>query len=206
MLRKRFIAAALVLVLALAACGAPEKSSGLLTENEIENMESLYFTDGGAALEGLGLSENDLDRDSEDYESLSSAGAYPLKEARSITGVDFRQIVLTSVTQPEGMYGIRFQALFMDEQEAQDALQAIRGKAAELYGEPSEVGVESWKAGELTELELRFYDASTAANYSPDWDYRYRLELDFRVPSVVDGKLLTGDEMLEMVRSAQQKQ
>lgn len=200
------LAVTLALLLALGACGAPEKSSGLLTDEEIGKLESLYFTDSGAALEGLGLSENDLDRDSEDYESLSSAGAYPLKESRSIAGVDFRQIFLTSVTQPEGLYGVRFLALFTDEQEAQDAMQAIRDKAAELYGEPSEVGVESWKAGELTELELRFCDASTAANYSPDWDYRYSLTLDFRVPSVVDGRLLTGDEILEMVRNAQQKQ
>lgn len=205
-MRKGMLAVTLALLLALGACGAPEKSSGLLTDEEISKLESLYFSESGAALEGFGLSENDLDRDSEDYESLSSVGAYPLKEARSISGVDFRQIVLTSVTQPEGLYGVRFLALFTDEQEAQDAMQAIRDKAAELYGEPSEVGVESWKAGELTELELRFHDASTAANYSPDWDYRYSLELDFRVPSVVDGRLLTGDEILEMVRNAQQKQ
>lgn len=199
-MRKGMLAAALALLLALGACGAAEKSSGLLTGEEIEKMESLYFTDNDTALEGLGLSENDLDRDSGDYESLSSVGAYPLKEARSIAGVDFRQIVLTSVVQPEGLYGVRLQAMFTELEDAEAAREALVSAASELYGEPVYSSTECWKVGEATEFRLH------QIRGSGDGKGPYNLELDYSVPAVVDGKRLTGDEMLEMVKSVQQKQ
>lgn len=199
-MRKGMLAVTLALLLALEACGAPEKNSGLLTDEEIGKLESLYFSESGAALEGFGLSENDLDRDSEDYESLSSVGGYSLNESRSIAGVDFRQIFLTSVTQPEGLYGVRLQAMFTEFEDAEAAWEALVSTASELYGEPVYPSTECWKAGEVTELRLH------QIHSSGDGKGPYNLELDYSVPAVVDGRRLTGDEMLKMVRNAQQKQ
>lgn len=206
MLKKGFIAAVLILALVLASCGSAGNSSGLLTDKEIEKLESLYFADSSAALKGLGFSENDLDTDSEAYEQLSSVGAYLLKGTRSIAGVEFRQIVMTSIIQPEGLFGVRFYATFKDEQEVLKVRDAISKQAGEMYMEPSELREDSRKAGELTEFSLNPLDLTAAANYSLDWDYRYSLELEYSMTSVVDGKLLSRDEMLEMVRSVQEKQ
>ena len=61
---KKVFAVSMVLVLALGACGEGKEetvSRGLLSRDEIERMESLYFADTDAALEGMGLSKEDLE-------------------------------------------------------------------------------------------------------------------------------------------------
>ncbi len=205
MLRK-ILAVCAALMLVLSACGDEETvAGGMLSRDEIERMESLYFTDRETALEGLGFSEKDIDSDSEDYLQLSSAGAYPLKKGRSIGGRIYRQIVNTSIVAPEGFIGIRLYALFDDQQEAESARDALLDVAAELYGEPVYPGTERWMAGELTELAISFFRAEDAANFDPSWDYRYSLEVEYKVQSVVDGKKLTGEEIAERVRNTQEK-
>lgn len=227
MLRKRLIAAALVLALALAACGAPAGKSGLMTQAEIEKMESLYLTGSDGALEKLGIAEDDIDTGMKGYETISSVGTYPLKETRNIEGVEFTQFVNTSiVNEPYGLYGVYFSADFMEHEEASKALRAVYYEVVKHYGEPGadcfstgnaggfsigqlydpQPGSASWRAGDLTELSMVLSRAEDADNFDPSWDWRYSLKIDYRIPRVVDGKLLTGDEMLEMVRSAQQKQ
>ena len=130
---KKVFAVSMVLVLALGACGEGKEetvSRGLLSRDEIERMESLYFADTDAALEGMGLSKEDL----ENYGSSTSAGSYLLKAPRSIGGEYFRQAVLTSIAAPEGLFGMSFRATFDDQEEAESARDALRDVAAELYG------------------------------------------------------------------------
>ncbi len=206
MMKKVLVLLTAVLMLALAACGGPESgSAGLLTDKEIEELESLYFADMETALKELGFSKKDLDSDSEGHWSLTSAGAYPLKKGRSIGGKIYKQIMLTSVADPEGLYGIRFYALFDDQQEAESAREALLNVAAELYGEPVYSEAPRWRAGEITEFSISFYCAEDAANFDPSWDYRYSLEPEYSIPPVVDGRRLSGDEMAEMVREVQEK-
>lgn len=221
MKRSMFVLCLAVLI-ALGACGGPNgKNSGLLTDEEIGKYESLYLTESGSALSALGFAEKDIDKDGKGYEALSSAGAYPVKAPRSMAGVDFRQVVLTSIAEPEGLYGVRFYANFMEKEDAQAAVKAIYEQAVERYGEPFHDayspsylsnqlddpthGFESWEVGEFTELNLQLFDVTNAANFSPDWDYRYSLDIEYRVRRIVDGKLLTVDEVLEMVKAIQQK-
>ena len=198
---KKVFAVSMVLVLALGACweGKEETvSRGLLSRDEIERMESLYFADTDAALEGMGLSKEDL----ENYGSSTSAGSYLLKAPRSIGGEYFRQAVLTSIAAPEGLFGMSFRATFDDQEEAESARDALRDVAAELYGEPVYPGTDRWKAGELTELSLHYFGSD---DYSEDGAYRYIVDLEYSIPSVIDGRRLSGDEMAEMVREVQEK-
>lgn len=227
MLRKRLIAAALVLVLALAACGAPAGKSGLLTQAEIEKMESLYLTGSDGALEKLGIAEDDIDAGREGYETLSSVGTYPLKKTRNIEGAEFNQFVNTSiVSEPYGLYGVRFTANFVESEEASKAVRTVYYEVVKHYGEPGvdcfstenaggfsteqlydpQHGSAAWKVGELTELSMVLSRAEDFDNFDPSWEYRYSLDIVYGIPSVVDGKRLTGDEMLEMVKSVQEKQ
>ncbi len=199
MLRK-ILAVCAALMLVLSACGDRETAAGgMLSRDEIERMESLYLTDRETALEGLGFSKKDLDGGDR---SATSAGAYLLNEGRSIGGRIYRQIMLTSIDTPEGLYGMAFQASFDSQEEAVDARDALRDVIKELYGEPVYPGTERWIVGELTELSLHFFGSD---DYSEDEEYYYMLTLEYSTPSVVDGKRLTGDELTEMVRSVQER-
>ncbi len=199
MLRK-ILAVCAALMLVLSACGDRETAAGgMLSRDEIERMESLYLTDRETALEGLGFSKKDLDGGDR---SATSAGAYLLNEGRSIGGRIYRQIMLTSIDTPEGLYGMAFQASFDSQEEAEDARDALRDVIKELYGEPVYPGTERWIVGELTELSLHFFGSD---DYSEDEEYYYMLTLEYSTPSVVDGKRLTGDELTEMVRSVQER-
>lgn len=227
MLKKRMYAAILALLLVLAACGAPAGKSGLMTQAEIEKMESLYLTGSDGVLEKLGIAGDDIDTGMKGYETLSSVGTYPLKKTRNIEGVEFTQFVNTSIlSEPYGLYGVRFSASFMEPEEASKALRAVYYEVVKLYGEPGvdcfstenaggfsreqlyapQSGSASWRAGELTEISMALSCAEDADNFDPSWDWRYSLDIEYRIPRVVDGKRLTGDEMLEMVKSVQQKQ
>lgn len=219
MLKKRMLAVCLAVMLALGACGDKAAPAGLLSEKEIERYESLYLTGSDGALEKLGIAEGDIDTGMESYETLSSVGTYPLKKTRNIEGVEFTQFVnISIVSEPYGFYGLRFTANFMESEEASKALRAIYAKTVELYGEPGtdgfsreqlydpQHGSAAWRAGELTELSMVLYRLEDAANFDPSWEYRYSLDIVYGIPKTVDGRLLTGEEMLEMVRSAQERQ
>lgn len=222
-MKKRMYAAILAVLLVLAACGAPAGKSGLLTQAEIEKMESLYLTGSDGALEKLGIAEEDIDTGRESYETLSNVGIYPLKETRNIEGVEFTHFVNISIlSEPYGFYGVRFTANFVEHEDAAAAVRAIYEKAMELYGDPTtyeghsdvlsgqlddpQAGFEVWRVGELTELSMVLSRAEDAANFDPSWEYRYSLDILYGIPKTVDGKLLTGEEMLEMVKSVQEKQ
>lgn len=201
MMKKVLVLLTAVLMMALAACGGPESgSAGLLTDKEIEELESLYFVDTDAALKGLGLSKEDL----ENYGSSTSAGSYLLKTPRSIGGRDFQQVLLTSVSvaEPKGLCGMSFRATFNDQEEAESVRDALLDVAEELYGELVYPGTERWKAGEVTELSLHFFGSN---DYSEDGAYLYIVDLEYSIPSVIDGRRLSGDEMVEMVREVQEK-
>ncbi len=200
MLRKSLMAVLLLAVTALAACGGPKPAQGLLTEDEIGKLENLYLSDRDTALKGLGFSEKDLDTEGDGYEFLTSAGAYPLKSSRSIDSTNFRQILLTSVGSPEGLYGMYFQASFDTQEEAGAAREALISAVSELYGEPAYPDTQRWKAGEVTELALHQI-TGPGDNEGP-----YTLRLEYSVPAVVDGRRLSGEEIAERVRSVQEKQ
>lgn len=222
MLKKRMLVICLAVMLALGACGDKAAPAGLLSEKEIERYESLYLTGSDGALEKLGIAEGDIDTGMESYERLSSVGTYPLKETRNIEGVEFTQFVnISIVSEPYGFYGLRFTANFMEHEDAAKAVKAIYGRAVELYGEPADDGTNRelsaqmddpqsgyarWRAGELTELSMVLYRLEDAANFDPSWEYRYSLDINYSIPKTVDGRLLTGEEMLEMVRKVQGKQ
>lgn len=219
MLKKRMLAVCLAVMLALGACGDKAAPAGLLSEKEIERYESLYLTGSDGALEKLGIAEGDIDTGMESYEALSSVGTYPLKKTRNIEGVEFTQFVNVSiVSEPYGFYGLRFTANFVESEEASKALRAIYAKTVELYGGPGadgfsreqlydpQHGSAAWRAGELTELSMVLYRLEDAANFDPSWEYRYSLDIVYGIPKTVDGRLLTGEEMLEMVRKVQGKQ
>lgn len=218
-MKKRMLAVCLAVMLALGACGDKAAPAGLLSEKEIERYESLYLTGSDGALEKLGIAEGDIDTGMESYETLSSVGTYPLKETRNIEGVEFTQFVnISIVSEPYGFYGVRFTANFMESEEASKALRAIYAKTVELYGEPGadgfsreqlydpQHGSAAWRAGELTELSMVLYRLEDAANFDPSWEYRYSLDIVYGIPKTVDGRLLAGEEMLDMVRRAQEKQ
>jgi len=220
MLKRRLSIVLLALTLVMGACTA-SAPSGLLSGNEVSKYESLYLTGNEHVLEQLGFTNDDLDTGVKDYDFWQEAGAFPMKEPRNMGGTDFQQLVLTSITEPEGLYGVRFSAKFMEKTEAQEAVKAIYEQAVELYGEPTsdgaspsylssqledpESGFETWEAGRFTEMRLSLSDATEYANFSPDWDFRYTVEVEYRVPRIVDGKLLSPDEILERVRSIQQE-
>jgi len=220
MLKRRLSIVLLALTLALGACAA-SAPSGLLSEDEVSKYESLYLTGNEQVLEKLGFPNDDLDTGIKDYDFWQEAGIFPMKEPRNIVGTDFQQFVLTSITDPEGLCGVRFFANFMDKAEAQAVVKAIYEQAVELYGEPTsdggspsylssqledpESGFETWEAGGLTEMRLSLSDATKAANFSPDWDYRYSVDVEYRVQGIVDGRLLSPEELLDRVRNVQQK-
>lgn len=222
-MKKRMLVICLAVMLALGGCGDKAAPAGLLSEGEIERYESLYLTGSDGALEKLGIAEGDIDTGMKSYESLSSAGTYPLKETRSIEGTEFRQFVNISIlSEPYGFYGVRFTANFMEHEDAAQAVRAIYQKAVELYGEPGDYGGTNrelsgqlddpqsgfarWRAGELTELQMSLFCAEDAANFDPSWEYRYSLDVEYGIQKTVDGRLLAREEMLEMVRKVQGKQ
>lgn len=222
MLKRSMLVLCAIAFLALGACGSPNgKNSGLLTDEEIGKYESLYLMDDETVFNELGVSEKDIDRESDYGKGAAKIGSYVLKEPRSIAGADFEMTLTTSTLEPEGLYGVRFHTSFMEKEDAQAAVKAIYEQAVERYGEPFHDayspsylsnqlddpthGFESWEVGEFTELNLQLFDVTNAANFSPDWDYRYSLDIEYRVRRTVDGKLLTVDEVLEMVKDIQQK-
>lgn len=207
-----------LLLLALPACGN-KKPEGLLSQDEIAKYESLYLTGNDSLLKDLNLSEADVDTQAEGYENLRSGGVIPLKDARAIAGTDYQVLLMTAVTQPEGLYGVQFRVQLRDADQAKKVLNAVYPLILERHGEPDTYstekqlsqqldapasGFDTWALGGVTELNVRLTNYEEAANFSPDWEYRFGLELEYRVPSIVDGQRLSGEEVLDMVRKAQQ--
>ena len=106
-----------LLLLTLPACGE-KQPQGLLSQDEIAKCESLYLTGSGSLLKDLNLSEEDVDTQAEGYEGLRSSGVIPLKKSRAIAGTDYQVLLMTAVTQPEGLYGVWFRVQLRDGEQA----------------------------------------------------------------------------------------
>ncbi|WP_322172688.1 hypothetical protein [Acutalibacter caecimuris] len=219
-----FLLAACLLAGALTACGGasqrgPAGAAGLLGQEEIALYESLFFTEPSGLLAGLGLKEEDVDRQDK---ALEEAGLWLLREPREIAGTPFKAMLMTSPSQPEGLYGVWFQASFSDSATARQALLRLYEEAVALYGEPGtfpgfeedaylsrqlqdpKSGFEDWLLGDMTDLRLSFYSAG--GDGSSQAGYFSTIEIQYRVQSFVDGERLSADEIVARVRQIQQKQ
>lgn len=129
MLKKRMLAVCLAVMLALAACAGPKKeAAGLLTLDEIGRYEGLYLQGKDGLLDGLGLAEEDL--------SSQEFGRWELKNTRSIGGKDFRQTLLLSETDPDGLIGVAFHRRLESDSERAELLRELYDQAVSLYGPP----------------------------------------------------------------------
>lgn len=190
MLKKGFVAAALILAMVLSGCAEPkDEGKGLLTLNEIARCESLYLGGTNSLLDDLRLAEGDIgDR----YQ-----GSWELKDTRSIAGKDFEQTLLLSETPPGGLIGVAFHRRLESGSERGELLRELYDQAVSLYGPPdpqpprdkySRVLVqlenelpggcfETWDVGEKTHVELRLFipsELDPLADGVPGIAIRYR--------------------------------
>lgn len=124
-----------ILLLTVTGCGQKQSAQGLLSDSEIKTLESLYGHNQQAVLEGLGLSENDV------QEREKALGCWNIKTPREIMETPFEQVLMYDTTFDENvLYGESFIFSGSEDTKQDEMIQLavdLVEEAQELYGEPS---------------------------------------------------------------------
>ena len=191
---------ALCLLLGLGACGKPAGGSGLLSKEQIARYESLYLKDNDQMLSGLGLDEGEI--------ASPEFGRIFLRESKTIAGREFQTALLISEFDPTGLYGVSDYLMPGEGPDENEVIKALYAQAVELYGEPDMEDIVSenlkdieernslriaWTVGQLSEFTIQLLRLEEPVY----------LEVSYRIQSIVDGRKLTVEEMLERVLEAQ---
>lgn len=161
------IVLASLLVLCAAACGSPsEKSSGLLSQNEITELEAQYGANQAELAEALGLPESSFILDVDESERFQ---VMTLVEGREIFDKTFTPYFFIS-NGPEGFYAVCYQLRLDDSSEpiGYALFDSICEEANDLYGEPRTPPYSdtpdtyrgaNWRVGETSFFRVMAIDA-----------------------------------------------
>lgn len=187
---KKYIAICLscMLLLCLAACGNSQKdtgSGGLFSLEQIKELEAAYGTSQDDLLKKLSMTESDIEFRNDEM------GLMVLTARRDIHGYSFVPTCAFSISDPLGLYSLRFDTyLEMDQKDAvREAFDALVEEAASMYRDDSQGPVPSgencywrWHVGEQSSCTITY----TVQNNGAEDDGVY-LSVEYRM--VIPGSI-----------------
>lgn len=160
-----------LLLLCCTACGGQPKeaAAGLLSLEEIEELEDSYWLSKEELLKKLSLKDTDVKRWEENLGILEFSGQ------RTMGSFSFTPICNFAFRgEPQGLYLLRFEATFEPDQgeTVLEAYNELSQEAVELYGEPDQGPVGNsennstfmrWKIGTQSSVQLTYQEPETEA-------------------------------------------